>query len=229
MTTADSTTAPPWLSQAQFIWPPSVKLIYEFVGESKGIRYSADGDMLWTLNGHNYQLKQEVRHLLLGSRSQTSVGTSSPRGLLPQRFGDKFKQELAAHFERDKAWISFSANTPSQALQDGAQDRLSLFVQLAALLAGSPQFQQAGQQISFQVVSARSAEVWAFSVDKTETLKLPIGTLKTLKLSRVPLQQYDQTVEIWLSPQHGFLPARVRIAQSNGDVLEQFLSKVQTP
>ena len=136
---------------------------------------------------------------------------------------------MAAHFERDKGQVSFSANTPTQSLQDGAQDRLSLFVQLAALLSGSPQFQQVGQQISFQVVSGRSAEVWAFSVDKTETLKLPIGPLNTLKLSRVPLQQYDQTVEMWLSAQHGFLPVRVRIAQSNGDVLEQFLSQVQTP
>ena len=217
------------MSQAQFIWPPSVKLVYEFVGESKGIRYSADGDMVWTHSGSNYQLKQEVRHLLLGSRSQTSAGQLSSLGLQPLRFGDKFRQEVAAHFERDKGLVSFSANTPSQSLLEGAQDRLSLFVQLASLLSGSPQFQQAGQQIQFQVVSARTAEVWAFSIDKTETLKLPIGTLTTLKLSRVPLQQYDQTVEMWLSPQHGYLPARVRIVQTNGDALEQFLSKVQTP
>jgi hypothetical protein len=204
-------------------------LVFEFVGESKGIRYNADGEMVWVHNGNNYQLKQEVRHLLLGSRSQTSVGQTSPHGLLPQRFGDKFRQEVAAHFERDKGQVSFSANTPTQTLQDGAQDRLSLFVQLAGLLAGSPQFQQVGQQISFQVVSARSAEVWAFSVDKTETLKLPIGSLNTLKLSRVPLQTYDQTIDMWLSPQHGFMPVRVRIVQTNGDVLDQLLSKVQAP
>lgn len=222
-------SVPSGLSQAQFIWPLSVKLVYEFRAESKGIHFNADGEMVWRHNGNSYQLKQELRHLLLGTRSQTSVGYSSPRGLLPQRFGDKAKQEVAAHFEREKGLVSFSANTPSQALQDGAQDRLSLFVQLAALLAGSPQFQQPGQQISFQVVSGRSAEVWAFSVDKTETLRLPLGAVKTIKLSRLPLQQYDQTVEMWLSPQHDFLPARVRIVQTNGDVLDQFLSKVQTP
>jgi hypothetical protein len=34
---------------------------------------------------------------------------------------------------------------------------------------------------------------------------------------------------MWLSPQHGFLPARVRIVQTNGDVLDQFLSKVEKP
>jgi hypothetical protein len=211
------------------LWPPSVKLNYEFAGDIKGIRYSAEGDMLWTHKDNSYQLKQEVRHVLLGSRSQTSAGSLSPLGLLPLRFGDKFKQEVAAHFERDKGLVSFSANTPSQSLQDGAQDRLSLFVQLAGLMSGSPQFQQVGQQISFQVVSARSAEVWSFSVEKTETLQLPIGRIPTLKLRRVPVQQYDQSVEMWLSPQHGFLPARVRIVQTNGDALDQQLRQVQTP
>jgi hypothetical protein len=211
------------------MWPASTKLIYAFTGESKGIRYSAEGDMVWVHNDQTYQLQQEVRHMLMGSRSQTSVGSLGATGLKPKRFGDKGRQEVAAHFERDKGLVSFSANTPSQALQDGAQDRLSLFVQLAALLAGSPQFQQPGQRIVFQVVSARSAEVWAFSVDKTETLKLPLGPLPTVKLSRLPLQQYDQTIEMWLSPQHGYLPARVRIVQTNGDVLDQLLSKVQKP
>jgi hypothetical protein len=34
---------------------------------------------------------------------------------------------------------------------------------------------------------------------------------------------------MWLSPAHGYLPIKVRIAQSNGDVMEQNLSKVQAP
>ena len=96
-------------------------------------------------------------------------------------------------------------------------------------MAGSPGLRQNGQQLQLQVASARSADVWMFAVEKTETLKLPIGTLPSLKLSRVPTQPYDQTIEVWLSPSHGYLPAKVRISQSNGDVLEQLLRKVETP
>ena len=220
---------PVWLAEAKFILPVSTKLLFEFVGESKGIRYSADGDILWQHDGRNYQMRQEVRHLLLGSRSQTSAGALSLQGLQPLRFGDKYKQEQAAHFEREKNLISFSNNAASQALQDGAQDRLSLLVQLASLMAGSPGLRQSGQQLQLQVASARSADVWTFVVEKTETLKLPVGSLPSLKLSRVPSQQYEQSVEIWLSPSHGYLPAKVRIGQSNGDVLEQLLRKVETP
>ena len=224
-----SAAGPAWLAEAKFIYPASTKLLYEFIGESKGIRYSADGDILWQHDGRQYQMRQEVRHLLLGSRSQTSAGALSLQGLQPLRFGDKYKQEQAAHFEREKNLISFSNNAASQALQDGAQDRLSLFGQLASLMSGSPALRQSGQQIQLQVASARSADVWIFAVEKTETLKLPIGTLPNLKLSRLPTQPYDQTIEVWLSPSHGYLPAKVRIAQSNGDVLEQMLRKVETP
>ena len=238
VTASDNTvTAPPtpaatadaWLSQAVFLWPAPSKLLFEVVGYSKGIRYSADGDMVWQHDGSNYQMRQEVRHMLLGARSQTSVGTLSPQGLQPLRFGDKYKQEVAAHFERDKQRISFSSNAPSQPLQDGAQDRLSVLAQLASLMAGSPHLRQAGQALQLQVASPRSADVWSFVVEKQESLKLPIGSLPTWKLSRMPLQTHYQTVEIWLSPSHGYLPAKVRIAQSNGDVLEQLLRKIETP
>ncbi len=226
-TTADET--PPWLAQARFVWPVSTKFIYDVIGESKGIRFHANGDMLWRHDGKNYEMRMEIRHFLLGSKTQTSVGQLSAQGLQPKRFGDKFKQEVAAHFDRDKGQLIFSASSNPQPLLPAAQDRLSMFAQLPALLAGSPELRQSGQQISFQVVAAKSADIWTFQVDKQETLKLPIGAVSAWKLSRVFKGGYDQTADVWLSPAYGYLPVKVRIAQSNGDVLEQNLSKVQAP
>ena len=224
---ADET--PPWLPQARFVWPASTKFIYDVIGESKGIRFHADGDMLWRHDGKNYEMRMEIRHFLLGSKSQTSVGQLSAQGLQPKRFGDKFKQEVAAHFDRDKGQLIFSASSNPQPLLPAAQDRLSMFAQLPALLAGSPELRHSGQQISFQVVAAKSADIWTFQVDKQETVQLPIGAVSAWKLSRVFKGSYDQTADVWLSPAYGYLPVKVRIAQSNGDVLEQNLSKVQAP
>ena len=221
--------APPWLAQARFVWPASTKFIYDVIGESKGIRFHADGDMLWRHDGKSYEMRMEIRHFLLGSKSQTSVGQLSAQGLQPKRFGDKFKQEVAAHFDRDKGQLIFSASSNPQPLLPAAQDRLSMFAQLPALLAGSPELRHSGQQISFQVVAAKSADIWTFQVDKQETVQLPIGAVSAWKLSRVFKGSYDQTADVWLSPAYGYLPVKVRIAQSNGDVLEQNLSKVQTP
>jgi hypothetical protein len=45
-------------------------------------------------------------------------------------------------------------------------------------------------------------------------------------VSRVFKGSHDQTADVWLSPAHGYLPVRVRIVQSNGDLLEQNLRKV---
>ena len=221
--------APPWLANAKFVFPAPSKLLYDVIGESKGIRYSADGELVWQHDGANYKMNLDIRHVLLGSRSQNSIGQMGAQGVQPTRFGDKYKQEVAAHFERDKGLVVFSASSTPQVLQPGAQDRLSLFVQLGALLAGTPELRQAGQQIPFQVVAAKSSDQWAFQVDKEEVLSLPIGQLNTWKISRMPLKTLDQTAEIWLSPAHGYLPVKVRIAQSNGDVLEQQLRKVQAP
>lgn len=226
---AANSTVPAWLTQARFVWPRSGVFQYDVVGESKGLRFNANGELAWQHDGVNYQMKLDISHMLLGSRTQTSVGQLGPQGLQPKRFGDKNKQEVAAHFERDKGLVVFSANSTPQALQLAAQDRLSLFAQLAALLAGSPELRQAGQQLNFQVVSAKSAEVWSFQVANSETLKLPVGTLTALKVSRLQQQNHDQTADMWLSPAHGYLPVKVRIAQSNGDVLEQSLRKVVGP
>jgi hypothetical protein len=227
--TADTLAAPPWLTQARFVWPQPVKFQYDVVGESKGLRFNASGELLWQHDSVNYQMKLDISHMLLGSRIQTSVGQLGPQGLQPKRFGEKNKQELAAHFEREKGQVVFSANSTPQALQVAAQDRLSLFAQLAALLAGSPELRQPGQQLSFQIVSSKSAELWSFQVADSELLNLPAGKLTALKVSRLPLQNHDQTADMWLSPAHGYLPVKVRIAQSNGDVFEQNLRKVLGP
>jgi hypothetical protein len=72
-----------------------------------------------------------------------------------------------------------------------------------------------------QAVGTRTAEPWLFTVEAQEKLYLPGGTLDTLKLARQPRREYDQKVEIWLAPALSYLPARIRITQTNGDFIDQ--------
>jgi hypothetical protein len=220
---------PPWLAQAKFVWPAPVLLNYELSGTSKGVRYTASASISWKQQDNSYQLRHDIQAFLFGKRSQTSAGQMGATGLLPTRFGDQFRQEQAAHFERSKGLLIYSANTPSQAIEEGAQDRVSLFVQLAGAMAGSPDLRNAGQQLSFQVVSAKQAEVWTFAVQGNEKIATPLGDLDSLKLHRVPRNEYDQKIDMWLSPAHGYLPARLRITQANGDVIEETLKSVGKP
>jgi hypothetical protein len=221
--------ATPWLSQAKFAWPAPVLLNYELSGTSKGVRYNANASISWQHQGNGYQLRHEIQAFLFGNRSQTSVGHMGAAGLLPSRFGDQFRQEQAAHFDRTKGLLIYSANTPSQTIEEGAQDRVSLFVQMAAAMAGTPNLRAEGQQFGFQVVSAKQADSWLFVVLGAEQLTLPMGTLPTLKLHRVPRNEYDQKIDIWLSVTHGYMPARIRITQANGDVVEESLKSLGKP
>jgi hypothetical protein len=201
--------------------PASARLEYDVAGEVKGFRYSADSELLWKQDGQQYSAKLEIKVFLLGSRSQTSTGLIDGGGLEPTRFLDKARSEQAAHFERDKGIIVFSANAPSAALQAGAQDRLSVVLQLGALLAGAPARYPPGTTIALQVVGPRDAEDWQFTVGASEVLKLPGGNVMGTKLSRHPRSAYDQKLDLWLAPSMGYLPVRLRLSQDNGDYVDQ--------
>ena len=212
-----------------FAPPPSALLKYNVQGQVKQLNYSASAELLWQPNGESYTARLEVGAFLLGSRVQTSSGTLGPGGLAPTRFGDKTRSELAAHFQRDKGVISFSANTPDAPLLKGAQDRLSVVLQLSALLAADPQRFPEGTMLSFQTVSQREAEVWQFAVEKTETLSLPYGNVPAVKLNRKPRREFDQQIEIWFAPQLQYLPVRLRITSANGDQIDQLLRALDRP
>ena len=226
---AAAPAAPPWLAQARFVWPAPVLLNYELSGTSKGVKYTASASISWKHQDSSYQVRHEIKAFLFGNRSQTSAGQMGVTGLLPTRFGDQFRQEQAAHFDRAKGILIYSANTPSQAIEEGAQDRVSLFVQLAGAMAGTPSLRAEGQQFGFQVVSAKQAEVWSFAVLGPEKIKLPLGEIDSLKIHRIPRNEYDQKLELWLSPAYGYVPARLRITQANGDVIEETLKSLGKP
>jgi hypothetical protein len=191
--------------------------------------YRLSGELLWQPLADGYQLS--LTFSALGqSRSQTSRGSITTSGLTPLRFSDKYRSEVAAHFDWEHARVTFSANTPDAVLLPGAQDRLSVVVQLGALIASQPSRFPAGTALTVQTVGPRGADLWPFEVQSLEQVDLPGGPLSAIKLVRQPRQLYDQRVELWLAPSLGYLPARVRLTEANGDTLDQqWLSREPAP
>lgn len=209
--------------------PPPTRLIFDVSGQAKKFAYSARAELLWQHDGSRYQARQEVSAFLVGSRSQNSVGQISAQGLLPERFSDRARSEQAAHFDYAKGRVTFSANTPEAPMGPGAQDRLSVFIQLGALLAADPGRFVPGTQVTLTTVSARSADRWTFSVEAPETLDLPAGSTPALKLQRLPRKDYDQKAELWVAPALGYLPVRIRLTQANGDFADLQLRSSSAP
>ncbi|MDO9166704.1 MAG: DUF3108 domain-containing protein [Rhodoferax sp.] len=198
--------------------PGSATIKYKV--ESNKFPFSASAQLLWQQDGESYETRLELS-AFGQTRVQTSRGQVTPEGLAPIRFSDKYRSEVAAHFDREKGKVTFSANTPDVPLLAGAQDRLSILVQLAAMIAGDPAHYPQATTIAIQTIGPRDADTWLFTVDKDETLALPGGELATLKLMRNPREEFDQKVELWLAPTLGYLPVRIRITEPNGDFVDQ--------
>ena len=220
---------PPGQAPVAISIPGSVRLKYKLTGLSRSMNYTANGEMTWLREGNRYEASMVVSAFLLGSRSLSSVGEVTADGLAPKRFSDKSRSELAAHFDADKGKITFSANRPDAVWQRGTQDRLSVFFQLAGLLAGQPGGFPAGSKIPIYTVGPREADIWAFAVESEEALTLPMGEVRALRLSRDPKREFDQKVEAWFAPSLAYWPVRIKITQSNGDFVDQQLSGSSTP
>lgn len=208
--------------------PPSVELSYRMTGSAAGLNYQASAQLDWTNAGSSYDSRISVSAFLLGSRSLVSRGQIDAGGLAPLRFADTSrKRELAAHFESDKKRITFSSNAPPAVWMPGAQDRLSVFMQLSGMLAGKPAAFPLGTTISVYTAGPRSAELWTFLVEAEESLQVPLGELVALKLTSQLRNDYDRTLEIWYVPALGYLPARFRYTQANKDFIDQQLRAIK--
>lgn len=209
--------------------PDPARLSFAVTGQAKRFNYSANAELVWRHANGQYQASQEVSLFLLGSRSQTSEGRITDRGLEPSRFNDKARKEQSAQLAFDQNLARFSTGAPDAPIAPGAQDRLSVFLQLSALLAAAPQRYPAGTQISFITVSARRADRWTFRVGETETLDLPSGSTQALRLDKIAAAGDDQQASLWLAPSMQYLPVRIRLAQDNGDFADLQLKSRQAP
>jgi hypothetical protein len=200
--------------------PSPALLSYRLSGQEKGINYQASGELRWQHNDSAYAMSLTVKAFLLGSRHWRSVGQINATGLAPTRFSDSWRSERAAHFDRPNQRIVFSSNAPIVALQPGAQDQVSLYVQLAAAMAGSGQLMTPGTRLQIQTATVRDALPWLLTLEKLETLQIDGQSLQTVKWVCQPRNRFDAQVEFWVSAAHDWLPARIRITQVSGNFID---------
>lgn len=200
--------------------PPSSLLSYTLTGQEKGLTYHASGELSWQHNEQAYALSLSVKAFLVGSRHWRSTGDITASGLAPRRFSDSWRSERASHFDREKNRVVFSSNAPEAPLLAGAQDQISLYVQLAAAMAGSPERFAPGTLLQIQTVTLRDALPWTLTLEHLETLTLQDQALPTAKWVCQPRNRFDSKVEFWVAEKHQWLPVRIRITQANGNFID---------
>lgn len=208
----------------------SVKMNFEMLGQ-RGVQpwKGVFGELVWLQDGSEYNARLALKVMWKTIRSQTSVGRIDAGGVAPDRFSETRKTEVASHLVRGDNKVVFSNNAPTVPLLPGAQDRLSVVMQLGALLAGDPARYPEGSRISIQTVGPREAGVWTFLVEGTERISVPAGEYDVRRLSRTPRNEHDYKLELWLAPELGWLPARMRQTQQDGDVIDLQLRDISPP
>jgi hypothetical protein len=208
--------------------PGSVQLAFAVTGQiGAAPMQGVFGKLIWQQDGQRYDAQLSLNFLFKTIRSQHSNGVIGPSGIEPARFSDAKRSEVAAHFMREQAQVVFSNNAPSVPLLPGAQDRLSVMLQLGALMAGDPARYPSGAAFAIQTVGPRDADLWIFKVEDDEHLKLPAGEFNARKLTRNPRKPYDDKVELWIAPELGYLPVRIKQTQANGDFADFQLRDAQ--
>lgn len=208
--------APPVLA----VLPASGSVRFDVSGQWRGTPASGSATLAWDHDGTAYQARLSLQAPPLAMREQQSTGMVGAGGLQPGRFAERQRSEAAAHFDRARGRIVFSSNRPEALLQPGAQDRLSLLLQLPALAAAQPARFVAGSVLVLQVAGTRDADDWRFTVEGSDVLALGDEAVPALRLARATRGPYDPRMELWLAPGRDYALVRLRLTPPGGDWLD---------
>ncbi|MCM2251911.1 MAG: DUF3108 domain-containing protein [Ramlibacter sp.] len=212
--------SPAEASGSRLLVAAPVHLRYAVVATVRAQAAAGQAELVWRHDGERYEARLAVSAPPQPTRTQRSAGRIGAEGLAPLRFSDKARAEEAAHFQREAGKVTFSSNKPEAVLLAGAQDRLSVLLQLGAMLAGAPGKFPVGTVIAVQTAGTRDADTSVFIVEQDEKLELPGGTVDAVKLTRGPRREFDPALEVWLARSMDYVPVRLRLTQPNGDSVD---------
>lgn len=192
---------------------------YQVTGQTQQRPYIGNAALNWRSDGTQYVASLEVT-TPQGNRISQSSGTIGPDGLAPNVYMDRAPDGPATRFDWTQGRLAFGNNAASIALQRGAQDPLSLWFQLGTLLNVKDAAVQVGASLMIPTIGTADTGLGVFQVMGAETMAVPDGEAKVIKLQRDPSPAHLQKWELWLAPAQEYLPLRVRITEPDGNFID---------
>jgi hypothetical protein len=161
-----------------------------------------------------------------GQLIQKSVGRVGAEGLRPERYSEQRgkRAERVIRFDYERHKMIGTGNPPEIALVPGTQDRLSVFYQVGLMARVDPQQFEAGRRFTLPLASMKSIDKASFVVVGPEPVKTARGSVPALHLTvRNEADPEDPTIDVWLATGLSMLPARIRIEEHDGKVVDQVL------
>ncbi|MFC5549907.1 DUF3108 domain-containing protein [Massilia aerilata] len=199
--------------------------------DANGTNWSGDALLSWTLTPTSYKIRVEAGITVVFAHvnllTLTSEGTVGDEGFMPALMTEKRrgKSMTATHFNRNTGRLSFSASEANYPLVWGAQDKASVPLQLTAIARGDPQ--QLSGNIDILVGEDRDASVFSFVVLGQEQIDTRMGRIATWHLARPPKPgSYNSRLDLWLAPDHGWMPVQIRNLEASGAVTTQTVNNI---
>lgn len=213
--------------------PPSADLHYAVKARQGGLAINGDTLMQWRSSGKSYSVTTETRAMLVGKiLDEHSEGAVDAFGLAPATFTEKrFRRNgTTTTFDRQGRAIKFSDGGKTYPIKGGEQDRASVMWQLISMARAMPAKFKPGTSWTFFVAAQRDADPWTFKVGKPEKLKTALGEMQVVHLVKAdPAKPGNsgQQLDIWLAPSRNWYPVRLRLAEPDGEYVEQDLDKIE--
>ena len=156
----------------------------------------------------------------------TSSGRLTGAGLTPLHFegkrGDDDPRQLRADFDWEGAQLKVlrSGRNDVLPLPPGTQDQLSIMYQFMFIAPDGT------RDLHLSRTTGRRLEQHHYTVHTGVEIDTPLGRVATVHLVRKHTPE-ESGVEIWLAPQHRYLPMKMLILDDDGTRYEQRITKLQ--
>lgn len=188
----------------------SFTLLYQM--QRGGLRGSSEFG--WKRSGDTYEAHLKGKVVGIPVLDWASSGGFDAAGVAPQRYVEHRigKADRDAVFRKSESRIGFSGGKDDVAYVPGVQDRLSWMIQLPAILAADPGKTKTGTRIGMFVVGTRGhADTWIFESLGNESVRTPSGSVRAVKWTRKLASGDENQAELWVDPEHHFLPVKLRL------------------
>jgi hypothetical protein len=178
-----------------------------------------------------YRLRMATEALGVTLIELESTGRLREFGLAPERYTEARARRAAtaANVDWQARRVTFSARAHERPLVEGVQDRISFQFQLMLLGQARPERFKAGRTTVMRVAGRDDVSTYTFrsvGLDRTATGR---GPLDTVRVERVSATDTEARVEVWLAPDLGWVPVRLRFTDRHGRVTESVLESASTP
>ena len=172
-------------------------------------------------DGHRYEFRSVMETTGIARLFKTirmvylSEGEVVAGGLRPHSFSIERDGKITerARFDWPAGTVRLEPSERSFTLQPGAQDMLSMFCQLALQPV-------VGEEAVIPVVTRKRVEPYRFMSLGEQEVETGQGRMSAVHL-RYKDPDGPSTTDVWLAPEAGRLPVRIRLVDTKGDAYEQ--------